>query len=214
MRVEPLGEEAFILRELGAIHAHELAEHLTQAGIPGLSECVASYETVGVYVDPEAFDLSSLLRAVEGQLPKARRSPKLHRVPVSYDLGLDLADACSALGTSEDRFIRLHSGCRYTCFAIGFAPGFPYLGYLPEALSGLPRLPSPRTAVPSGSVAITGRQTGIYPSDLPGGWRIVGLTPLSLVDIRDAYFPISPGDHVEFVPITVMEFERMRGERL
>ncbi len=110
--------------------------------------------------------------------------------------------------------IRLHAATEYTVYAIGFCPGFPYLGYLPAALAGVPRLPAPRLRVEAGSVGLTGRQTGIYTEVRPGGWNIVGRTPLQLVDVADSYFPLRTGDRVRFVPIDAAEFARLRGRRL
>jgi len=100
-----------------------------------------------------------------------------------------------------------HSGRDYTVFAIGFLPGFPYLGYLPEALCGLPRREAPRVRVPAGSVAIAGRQTGVYPAESPGGWYLLGRTPLRIVDVARGHFPIRAGDRVRFEPISPAEFD-------
>jgi inhibitor of KinA len=99
-------------------------------------------------------------------------------------------------------------------YAIGFCPGFPYLGYLPEPLVGVPRLASPRLKVEAGSVGLTGRQTGIYTEERPGGWNIVGRTPLELVNVADGYFPLETGDQIEFRPIGHSEYERLRGKRI
>ena len=110
--------------------------------------------------------------------------------------------------------IALHSGTEYTVYAIGFCPGFPYLGYLPEALCGVPRLPSPRLRVPPGSVGLTGRQTGIYPLPRPGGWNLIGRTPLILVDPAAGYFPLRVGDRVHFHRIGEAEYRRREGDRL
>jgi inhibitor of KinA len=102
----------------------------------------------------------------------------------------------------------------YTVYAIGFSPGFPYLGYLPEALCGVPRLDAPRVRVDAGSVGLTGRQTGIYPQVRPGGWNLIGRTPLRLVDIADGYFPLRTGDRVRFTRIDESTFQQLKGERL
>ena len=110
--------------------------------------------------------------------------------------------------------IRLHTTPVYTVYAIGFCPGFPYLGYLPAALSGVPRLNAPRLRLEQGSVGLTGRQTGIYTEPRPGGWNIVGRTPLELVNVADGYFPLRTGDHVQFVRIDEDEFRRLEGQRL
>src|SRR4029077_12105528 len=94
--------------------------------------------------------------------------------------------------------ILLHTSIEYTVYAIGFVPGFPYLGYLPEKLCGVPRLASPRLKVEPGSIGLTGRQTGIYPLPRPGGWNLIGRTPLTIVDVADSYFPLRVGDVVRF----------------
>src|SRR5436305_14219057 len=114
----------------------------------------------------------------------------------------------------SDEVIRLHSETVYSVYAIGFCPGFPYLGYLPERLCGVPRLESPRLRVKAGSVGLTGRQTGIYPEPRPGGWNLVGRTPLVLVDVADGYFPLRTGDRVRFTRIDAAEYRRLKGERL
>ena len=99
-------------------------------------------------------------------------------------------------------------------YAIGFVPGFPYLGYLPAELCGVGRLPSPRLRVEPGSVGLTGKQTGIYPLPRPGGWNILGRTPLTLVDVADGYFPLRVGDRVRFSRIDEAEYHRREGERI
>ena len=115
---------------------------------------------------------------------------------------------------SFEEIISQHTGGSYKVYAIGFVPGFPYLGYLPEALSGVPRLPSPRLRVEPGSVGLTARQTGIYPLPRPGGWNLIGRTPLELVHVEDQYFPLAIGDELTFERIDRNEFRRLEGERL
>lgn len=213
MTVQPLGEEAFLLREFAPADAFALSQAL--AGFPGVAEAVAAYETVAVYVAAAVFDLEAFAafarRCARGALA---REGRLLEVPVCYALGLDFSETCENLRLSPERLIEAHSGAEYRCCAIGFSPGFPYLGYLPPELSGLSRLPSPRPRVPKGSVGIAGRQTGIYPQETPGGWRLIGRTPLEIACLEDAYFPISPGDRVRFVPISEREFAEMEGRRL
>src|SRR5439155_7161144 len=118
------------------------------------------------------------------------------------------------LELSTDQVIGLHSGVEYNVFAIGFLPGFVYAGYLPPALAGLPRRDAPRVRVPVGSVAIAGRQTGIYPRESPGGWHLLGRTPLCIVDSDEGYFPIRAGDRIQFQPISAEEFQDQLHERL
>ncbi len=117
-------------------------------------------------------------------------------------------------GLTADEVIALHTAAEYTVYAIGFCPGFPYLGYLPPALAGVPRLESPRPRVEAGSVGLTGRQTGIYTEVRPGGWNLIGRTPLELVNVADGYFPLRTGDRVWFTRIDEAEFGRLQGERL
>lgn len=206
MKIEALGDSAYILRNLEQ-EPYLIARALNASPLPGLIEAVASYETVGLFVDPFTFDIHSF------SLPKVLDiQEKVHRIPVCYEMGEDLETAASALELSSAEVIELHSGIEYTCYALGFCPGFAYLGYLPEKLSGLPRLSSPRLRVPPGSVAITGRQTAVYPLERPGGWYLIGRTPLTLV--AEDYFPIEAGDKVTFYAISADEFETRQGERL
>ncbi len=147
-------------------------------------------------------------------------APRMHRgvacmsCRAATSLGLDLPRIAAHTGRSVEEVIALHAATRYTVYAIGFCPGFPYLGYLPEALAGVPRLPSPRLRVEAGSVGLTGRQTGIYTEERPGGWNLVGRTPLELVNVADGYFPLATGDQVQFQRIGTEEYQRRQGERL
>lgn len=138
----------------------------------------------------------------------------MHEIPCCYDFPLDLPRIATATGLEEEQIIRLHLGTVYTVYAIGFCPGFPYLGYLPESLCGVPRLETPRLRVEAGSVGLTGRQTGIYTEARPGGWNLVGRTPLELVSVTDGYFPLRTGDRVRFVRIDETSYRQLRGQRL
>ncbi len=210
MTIEPLGDSALLLRDLDH-PAFELADALMRMAIPGLLEAVASYDTVAVYVDPTHFKASSL-ESVQASFGKT--VSRLHEIPVCYELGEDLEVVASALGLLAEEVVRLHQSEIYRCFAVGFCPGFPYLGYLPSRLSGMPRRPAPRIRITPGSVAITGRQTGIYPLERPGGWALIGETPLCLVAPDDDYFPIKAGDQVRFVSIAKTDYDSLKGQRL
>jgi inhibitor of KinA len=215
MRIEHLGDAAYIVRGLGEGPAFAWAAALGRIAIPGVLEVVPAYDTLGVYVDPDQFSLPALESALDSagsfEQPAVGKS---HRVPVCYELGEDLESCCAETGKTETEFVSLHCSVEYLCYAVGFAPGFPYLGYLPAAISGLSRLPAPRLVVPPGAVGVAGDQTGIYPGGRPGGWRLVGATPLTIVDLDDAYFPISAGDRVAFYPVPLSEYESRKGERL
>lgn len=210
MRIDALGESAYILRDLSA-PAPDIAA--LASALTGVREAVPSYETVGVYVDPDKFDEGDF-KLLEGTAIDSAKPAKVYTVPVCYEMGDDLQEASSTLGLKQEDLIAQHSGQEYTCFAVGFSPGFPYLGYLPEGLQGLGRRAQPRVRVPKGSVGITGKQTGIYPEETPGGWHLIGRTPLELVSLADRYFPIAAGDRIRFRMIGVEEFESMRGQRL
>jgi inhibitor of KinA len=210
MKIEPLGDSAIIVREL-SLPAYVFAEAIRAACLPGLIEAMASYDTVGVYFNPEVFDPTGLL-LLRGD--RARATDNLHEIPVCYEMGEDMPEVADRLGLKPQAVAALHTSQPFTCFALGFCPGFAYLGHLPEQLSGVPRRPAPRVRVEPGSVAITGRQTAVYPLLRPGGWSIIGKTPLCLVDVEDAYFPIKAGDLVRFISISPKEFEARKGDRL
>lgn len=208
MVIETLGDSAYILRDLPC-PAFQVAAHLSSANLPGLIEATASYDTVGLYVDFE-FDPSSLPKS----FPSASFEQISHKIPVCYFLGDDLAEVAAYLKLAAEEVVAAHSSTTYECAAIGFCPGFPYLQTLPERISGVPRRLSPRPRMPVGSVAITGDQTGVYPLPRPGGWSIIGRTPLSIVDLVDEYFPIKAGDLITFYPISEEEFRELEGLRL
>jgi inhibitor of KinA len=181
---------------------HALSARLAQNPLDGVLETVPGYASLVVHYDPLArthAEITEWLAAhlnVEGQA--SPRPPRRVEVLVIYD-GPDLPFVAQHCSMGVDEVIRLHSESDYTVFMMGFMPGFPYLGKLPEALH-VPRLETPRTHVPAGSVAIAGGQTGIYPQDSPGGWRLIGRTDLKLYDPqREPPFLFAPGDIVRFV---------------
>ena len=130
----------------------------------------------------------------------------------SRETGPDLVMLSQQRGLTEADIIRRHSACRYQVYAIGFAPGFAYLGWVDPALAS-PRLSSPRLQVPKGAVALADRQTAVYPAASPGGWNIIGNCPLHLFDLtRQPVMPFTVGAEVQFVPIDRAEFIRLGGE--
>jgi KipI family sensor histidine kinase inhibitor len=219
--LDPLGDRAFLAHFTAECNAAGWAEAVRGRGWPGVTDIVLAYRTVAVFADPDRVDLAMLeseLRSIaidpSGE-PWAgpSLSGKRLEIPVVYD-GADLDSVALRLNLRPAEVVALHSGVDYDVFAIGFQPGFPYAGYLPEALAGLPRHDAPRLRVPAGSVAIAGRQTGIYPAESPGGWHLLGRTPLCIVDLDEGYFPIRAGDRIRFRPIPAEEFEVQRHERL
>jgi KipI family sensor histidine kinase inhibitor len=176
---------------------------------------VLAYRSAAVFTDPDQTSLEALERELVSIEPGPAQLPegKNLTIPVWYD-GPDLDDVALRLKLERDELVAQHTSTVYDVFAIGFLQGFPYAGYLPSALCGLPRRDAPRLKVPAGSVAIAGRQTGIYPRESPGGWHLLGRTPLLIADPDQEYFPIRAGDRVQFQAISVQEFEDRRDERI
>jgi KipI family sensor histidine kinase inhibitor len=196
---------------------HALAGELRRLlGGRGGIDIVATYASLMVSYDPMALDfedVASAARIACHSLPIGGGDVRLFRVPVVYGgaFGPDLGMVAESHGISQDAVIQLHANRDYLVFCMGFAPGFPFLGGLPGTLH-TPRMESPRRSVPAGSVAIGGAQTGVYPSAMPGGWRLIGRTPLRLFDVTaEPPVPYGPGDVIRFEPIDGAEFERLRG---
>ncbi len=213
--VEPLGDRAFLAHFSSEPAAGGWAAAVRERQWPGVDDVVLAYCAVAVFADPERVDLVELESRLRAINPAAgtRSEGKGVVIPVLYD-GVDLGDVAARLALSPAEVIELHCRVEYDVFAIGFLPGFPYAGYLPPALAGLARRDSPRVRVPAGSVAIVGRQTAVYPTESPGGWHLLGTTPLCIADPESGYFPIRAGDRIRFVPISASEFEGRRHERL
>ncbi|WP_368564885.1 5-oxoprolinase subunit PxpB [Pseudoxanthomonas sp. UTMC 1351] len=214
---EPLSDDALLLRLGDSIdatlnaQAHTIASKLREQAPPWLRDLVPAYASLAVFfdarhiehADPHAYVISALKALLGTPLVAALREPDPINIPVCYgeEFGPDVAEAARLCGISVDDLITRHTAATYIVAMIGFAPGFPYLLGLDESLT-LPRLATPRTRVPAGSVAIGGAQTGIYPRESPGGWRLLGRTPLVLFDAaRETPSLLSPGDRVRFVPV-------------
>src|SRR5262245_47801317 len=215
--LKPLGDQAVLAHLPDEAGAVRFAAAVRAADFPWLVDVVPAYATVGVYFDPEKANLKSVHAALGALRPPAGTATAGGRtlvIPCCYELQLDQARVAEHLQLAPERVIELHTAREYTVYAIGFCPGFPYLGYLPPELTGVPRLPTPRIRVEPGSVGLAGRQTGLYPLARPGGWNLIGCTPLEMVNVEDGYFPIRVGDRVRFCRIDRVEYERLKGNRL
>ena len=215
MEVIPMGDRALLARFETEREASDWAEAVRIADGPGIVDVVPAFRSVAVHADPERIDLESLepwLRGLAVTESSAARQ-RSFRVPVRYD-GTDLEEVARRLGLEVEGVIERHAGPSYTVQAIGFQAGFPYLGDLPSALVGLPRRDRPRTRVRAGSVAIVGDQSCIYPRESPGGWHLLGRTPLTIAEPAVGFFPIRVGDVVRFVPINADDFAKHQGARL
>lgn len=211
-----LGDQALLAYLSDEDAAIAFAAGVRAAGFPWLIDVVPAYASVGVYFNPEQINLAGVRQQLTGVQFSAGglAAGRTHVIPCCYELQLDLDRVAEHTGLSADQVIAKHADRDYTVYAIGFCPGFPYLGYLPPALTGVPRLASPRLRVEPGSIGLTGRQTGLYPLARPGGWNLIGRTPLQLVDVAAGYFPIRVGDRVRFRPIDRSEYECLKEERL
>lgn len=221
------------------MEAHEkvmqLQQLLWQFPLKGLTETVPAYNSIAIYLNDQSNwmeakkELEKLLgeswsrqnksfakddrdgnEQVENLDQKNTTAPVT--IPVCYDvsLGFDQEIVCRELKVSPKELIQLHSQIVYTVFMIGFVPGFPYMGELDDKLV-MPRKKTPLAKVPAGSVAIAGKQTGIYPFEVPGGWQIIGRTPLILFDKRrDPYCLLQPGMNVKFEPIDLPTFQNWK----
>ena len=198
------------------LNAHEnirkLLLLLEREPIAGVRNLHPAYCSVLVKFDPLKWrheQLEEILKQYLGRLEDATLpEPRQVEIPVCYggEHGPDLIDVSEIHRMTPAQVIELHSSITYVVYFLGFVPGFAYLGELPEALV-TPRLPTPRRNIPSGSVGIAGRQTGVYPFATPGGWRLLGRTPLSIFrPEQDGFSLLSIGDRVRFTPINQQQF--------
>ena len=239
MEIIPLGDSALIVRvreqfedapEETLDEVLRVFQLLQRAAIPGVIELAPAYTSVAVFFDPVAvlkadgaangvFDeLATRIRSAI--IPSSRRHrrstaagrPRLIEIPVCYDpeFGFDLDRVAEHTKLSEREIVDLHSTREYRVACIGFVPGFPFLAGLPKNLA-TPRRDVPRKEIPPGSVGIGGAQTGIYPLRSPGGWNLIGRTPLKLFDpTKDPPTLLCPGNRVRFRAITREEFEALK----
>jgi len=191
-----------------------IAHAVRAAALPGLRDVVTGYRGVAVYLDPLQTDGSDveerLVEIARGASPGTDEPRPVVRVPVCYggEFGPDLREVAVFAGCSEQEVVARHTAVVYRVYMIGFVPGFPYMGTV-DARIAMPRRETPRVRVPPGSVGIAGAQTGIYPTETPGGWRLIGRTPIRpFVIDREPPCLFVPGSRVAFVPISRDEFER------
>jgi inhibitor of KinA len=213
-----LGDQAALAYFADESAALRFAAAVRRQAKAWLVDVVQAYTSVAVFFDLAQTTFAEVKQRLRDQAAEttseAPPEGALHTIPCCYELGPDLARVAERTGLAAAAVIRQHTETEYTVYAIGFCPGFPYLGYLPPPLCGVPRLETPRLRVEPGSVGLTGRQTGIYTEPKPGGWNLIGRTPLELVNVADGYFPLRTGDRVRFERIDEAEFGRLLGKRL
>ncbi len=221
-RIVPAGDSMLVVefeeRIDLAINARaiSLARSLQVSPIRGVRDVVPAYRSVAVFFDPLRTDYNALLDRLERDAAWSVQEPAEHRqpirVPVCYggEFGPDLPGVARFARITEDEVVAMHAAGTYRVFMLGFVPGFAYLGLVDPRIAA-PRHSTPRVRVPLGSVGIAGVQTGIYPAETPGGWQLIGRTPLKSFDMtRPEPFLMKPGDSVTFLPIDRAEYERLR----
>jgi inhibitor of KinA len=210
-KIVPAGDSAVLVQFGNEIdlttnqRVHALAALLNISPLVGVIETVPAYGTLLVHYDPLLLSFVQIRNYLREKITQIHdnlsRKRKQVEVPVSYggEHGIDLETVARHCQLQIEDVIRIHSERTYMVFMMGFTPGFPYMGKLDDAIR-MPRLETPRTRVPAGTVAIAGSQTGIYPIDSPGGWQLIGWTPLQLFNPEsESPFLFSPGDEVKFI---------------
>ncbi|MGH8702423.1 MAG: 5-oxoprolinase subunit PxpB [Burkholderiales bacterium] len=221
VRFLPSGDTAIVV-EFGDRVDHDLnaqvlrlSARVRAENIPGVVETLPTLRSLLVHYDPLVTDNASVTAAIERLLRRSHGAAprsRLWRIPACYEGGHapDLEDVAKHTGLAVDEVVRLHRSTRFHVYMVGFSPGFPYMGDLPESLA-LPRRKDPRVRVPAGSIAIATSMTAIYPVESPGGWHLIGATPVRLFDAR---WPrpalLSPGDRVSFEPVGAREYDEIR----
>jgi inhibitor of KinA len=220
--VAPLGDAAAVVRFGDTIDrdvhrkVRALSDYLTRHPLAHSSEHVPAYATVTIYYDVMRCTFrevrDELQRIVSRLVTRSDPEPRIVEIPVCYggDFGQDLEFVARHNSLSVDDVVEIHSTADYLVYMIGFAPGFPYLGGMSERIAA-PRRESPRLKIPTGSVGIAGMQTGVYPMETPGGWQLIGRTPLELFrPVEDPPALLRVGDTIRFRPITINEFDQLR----
>ena len=198
-------------------HIRQTIERIQELKLDGITELVPTYCALLIQYDAMLYSYSDICNLMEPLLEASATDDANERVtvieiPTVYggEFGPDLGFVASHNNLSEDEVVSIHSGTDYLVYMLGFIPGFTYLGGMDPRIA-TPRLSSPRTLIPAGSVGIAGEQTGTYPSDSPGGWQIIGRTPVTMYDMsKEQAALLSAGDYVRYVPIDEAEYNRIK----
>ena len=198
-------------------HIRQTIERIQELKLDRITELVPTYCALLIQYDAMLYSYSDICNLMEPLLEPSATDDANERVtvieiPTVYggEFGPDLGFVASHNNLSEDEVVSIHSGTDYLVYMLGFIPGFTYLGGMDPRIA-TPRLSSPRTLIPAGSVGIAGEQTGTYPSDSPGGWQIIGRTPVTMYDMsKEQAALLSAGDYVRYVPIDEVEYNRIK----
>ena len=198
-------------------HIRQTIERIQALQLDGIIELVPTYCALLVQYDAMLYSYADMCNIIEPMLSESvtdndNETVTVIEIPTVYggEFGPDLGFVASHNNLSEEEVIAIHSGTDYLVYMLGFIPGFTYLGGMDPRIA-TPRLSSPRTLIPAGSVGIAGEQTGTYPSDSPGGWQIIGRTPVTMYDMsKEQAALLSAGDYVRYVPIDEQEYNRIK----
>jgi KipI family sensor histidine kinase inhibitor len=189
---------------------------LKEQHIEGVVDLIPAFCSLLINYDPRVISYDEIRERVQGIIKLDARAgaqrKRIYEIPVCYggEYGPDIANIAAHAGLTEEEVIRIHSSRDYLIYMLGFLPGFCYLGGLDERIH-TPRLANPRLKINAGSVGIGGSQTGIYPLDSPGGWQLMGMTPVKTYDPqRETPILVEAGDYIRFVPIDEAEFKRIK----
>ncbi|OEK01554.1 hypothetical protein BFP97_08475 [Roseivirga sp. 4D4] len=218
MKIQPFGESA-ILVSFEKVISEEVNQKVISlynalGDEKGITYLIPAYNSLTIGFEPESwtFDsISKLIKELNQRRPKeeAEKAPKVYSIPVCYEqpYDLDSDEVCTQTGLSKEELIQVHTDQVFRVYMLGFVAGFAYMGSLPKHLA-CERKATPRLSVPKGSVGLAGLQTGIYPTEAPGGWQIIGQTPLNMFDPnREQTSLLKPGDYVKFRSIGLEEFK-------
>jgi inhibitor of KinA len=218
VEIVPLGDSAITITFGNKIderihqQLHQFLHVFRRIKMVGVIECIPAYTSISIFYDPTKITYSQLEKEVFSTYKSALKTSQIesivYRIPVYYggETGPDLKFIAEYNNISEQAVINYHANKEYLIHMIGFVPGFPYLGGLSPKISA-PRLEKPRSKIAAGSVGIGGNQTGIYPAEVPSGWRIIGITPFQLFDIDNEYPSLlTAGNYVTFLPVDYEEF--------
>ena len=198
-------------------HIRQTIERIQALQLDGIIELVPTYCALLVQYDAMLYSYADMCNIIEPTFSESvtdndNETVTVIEIPTVYggEFGPDLGFVASHNNLSEEEVIAIHSGTDYLVYMLGFIPGFTYLGGMDPRIA-TPRLSSPRTLIPAGSVGIAGEQTGTYPSDSPGGWQIIGRTPVTMYDMsKEQAALLSAGDYVRYVPIDEQEYNRIK----
>lgn len=221
--ISPVGDRAISI-DFGQVidpkinrHIRQTIERIQEIKLDGITELVPTYCALLIQYDAILYSYSDICNLMEPLLEPSATDDANERVtvieiPTVYggEFGPDLGFVASHNNLTEEEVVAIHSGTDYLVYMLGFIPGFTYLGGMDPRIA-TPRLSSPRTLIPAGSVGIAGEQTGTYPSDSPGGWQIIGRTPVTMYDMaKEQAALLRAGDYVRYVPIDEAEYTRIK----